>query len=278
MGSTIRCKMSISKIGEELNKLGIRPSKKHGQHFLVDQNIADWIIKKAEIQSDEIVLEIGSGLGILTERLVSLTKSLIVIEKDERLSNHLSSKLGVDIINADALTIDLPEFDKVISNLPYQISSQITLKLLEQEFEKGILMFQKEFAEHLVAAPGKKAYSRISVMTQYKAACKIIKHVSKGHFYPVPKVDSAIVEVIPRPANYEVESFETFQEIIRVLFSHKNRKVRNGLISERKILGMDKQEARRVAEELPYANERPVKLSPKELAEITNAYYRLKNV
>jgi 16S rRNA (adenine1518-N6/adenine1519-N6)-dimethyltransferase len=267
--------MIVSDIKGVLNKLGIRPSKRHGQHFLVDNNIADWMVEQVAIVKNDKVMEIGSGLGILTERLGTYTNNIIAIEKDKRLADYLSEKLSVKIINADALTIDLPEFHKVISNLPYHISSPMTLKLLEQKFDKGILMFQKEFADHLVAVPGTKAYSRISVMTQHKAACKIIKHVSKGNFYPVPKVDSTIVEITPRPPDYEVVSFETFQNTIRILFSHKNRKVRNAIISERKILGMEKQEATRIADELPYSNERPVNLSPSELADIANTFSTL---
>ncbi len=269
--------MIVSDIKGELYKLGIRPSKRYGQHFLVDQSIADWIVQKAEIQSHEKVLEIGSGLGILTERLVPLTRNLIIIEKDKRLAEYLDRKLGVEIINMDALKTDLPDFDKVVSNLPYQISSEITVRLLDKGFKKGVLMYQKEFAEHLVAEPGTKTYSRISVMVQYRADCTIVKHVSKGSYYPVPKVDSAIVEIIPRQAGFQVESDEAFRDMVRILFAHKNRKVRNGLVSERRRLGMDKQEARRFAETLPYAEQRPVKLSPKELAEITNAFCRLKN-
>jgi 16S rRNA (adenine1518-N6/adenine1519-N6)-dimethyltransferase len=177
----------------------------------------------------------------------------------------------------DALKMDVPPCDKVVSNLPYQISSEITVRLLDKGFKKGVLMYQKEFAEHLVAEPGTKAYSRISFMVQYRADCAIIKHVPKGCFYPVPKVDSTIVEIIPRPEKFQVESDKAFRDMVRILFAHKNRKVRNGLVSERKRLGMDKQETREFAETLPYAEQRPVKLGPKELAEISNAFWRLRN-
>lgn len=265
---------------EELRSLGIRPSRSMGQHFLVEEKIADWMVDRAGIKEGQHVLEIGPGLGILTDRILAKTSRLTAIEKDERLAAHLEQRLaahleqkyGMEVIMADAMECPLPEFDKVVSNLPYQISSVITMKLLDQGFEKGLLMYQKEFADHLVAQPGTRSYSRISVMTQYRAECAVVKVVSKGCFYPVPKVDSAIVEIIPRPPDFHIESGEMYRIIVRALFSHKNRKVRNGIMSERGQLGLTKEEARDLSEHLPHADRRPVKLCPEELAEIANAY------
>ncbi len=262
---------------EELRSLGIRPSRSMGQHFLVEDKIADWMVDRAGINEGQHVLEIGPGLGILTDRILARTSRLTAIEKDERLAAHLEQKYGIDVIGADAMECPLPEFDKVVSNLPYQISSVITMKLLDQGFEKGLLMYQKEFADHLVARPGTRSYSRISVMTQYRAECAVVKVVSKGCFYPVPKVDSAIVEIMPRPPDFHIESGEIYRTIVRALFSHKNRKVRNGIMSERGQLGLTKDEARDMAEHLPHAVRRPVKLCPEELAEIANAYILQKN-
>jgi 16S rRNA (adenine1518-N6/adenine1519-N6)-dimethyltransferase len=99
--------------------------------------------------------------------------------------------------------------------------------------------------------------------------------VSKEQFRPVPKVDSAIVEIIPRKPDYKIDSDATFQRLVEVLFSHKNRKVRNGLMSEHEKLGMGKEEARALAEKLPYKDERPVKLSPEKLAELSNTLHKL---
>ncbi len=277
--------MTKSTPAEELRSLGIRPSRSMGQHFLVEEKIADWMVDRAGITEDQHVLEIGPGLGILTERILARTSRLTAIEKDRRLAAHLEQrwaahleqKYGMEIISADAMKCRLPEFDKVVSNLPYQISSAITMKMLDQGFEKGLLMYQKEFAGHLVAPPGTRSYSRISVMTQYRADCEVVKHVSKGCFYPVPKVDSTIVEITPRPPDFHIASGEMFRIIVRVLFSHKNRKVRNGIMSEWGQLGLTKEEAREISDGLPNADRRPVKLSPEELAEIANAYILQKN-
>ena len=274
MGSLMRYAMTFAGTVEELRGLGVRPSKGKGQNFLTDRKIADWIVDSADIQPDETVLEIGPGLGILTERLAKKAKNLLAIELDKRLAAHIHDRFGIEVIQADVLEVELPKFDKVVSNLPYQISSPITLKLLDAEFRKGILMYQKEFAQHLVASPGERAYSRISVMAGYRAECKIIKNVSKGCFHPVPKVDSAIVELVPRRAGFEVLDEDTFKDVVRALFSHKNRKVRNGIMAEHASLGIQKDESKRLAAEVPYSEERPVTLAPEKLAEISNYIYR----
>lgn len=257
-------------VGGKLKSLGIRPSKNLGQSFLADASVADWIVSKACIGRADRVLEIGPGLGILTERLAKATESLTVIELDRRLAASLREK-GINVIQGDAMEVAFPEFDVMVSNLPYQISSGITMKLLDCRFRKAVLMFQKEFAEHLVAKPGQAAYSRISVMAGYRSETRILRHVPRGSFHPVPKVDSAIVEIVPRPPDFEIMDEGAFRKIVRVLFSHKNRKVRNGIAAEHAALGLGKDEAKALAETLPHRDERPVTLSPEQLAGIANA-------
>lgn len=274
MRSPVRCAMYFVDAGAELQGLGVRPSRKLGQNFLTDEDMADWIVTQAGIQSNERLLEIGPGLGILTRRLAKLTDNLTAIELDRRLAWHIQEIPNVHVIQADALEVEFPPFDKVVSNLPYQISSPLTLKLLDASFKKGILMYQKEFAEHLVAQPGERAYSRISVMAGCRACCRILRQVPKGCFHPVPKIDSAIVEIVPKKPDFEVLDEETFKLVVRALFSHKNRKVRNGIGAEWRALGLDKKAARVMAEELPHRDRRPVNLSAAELAEIANHIFK----
>jgi len=257
-------------IRKSLSILGVRPSKGLGQNFLTDGTVADWIVSAAGIRASDRVLEIGPGLGILTERLARVSDNLTVIELDRRLAAELAAK-GIRVIQGDAMQVELPETDIVVSNLPYQISSAITLRLLDMGFRKAVLMFQKEFAEHLVAKPGQAGYSRISVMAGYRSETKILRHVPRGCFHPVPKVDSAVVEIVPAPPCFGIDDEETFRKIVRVLFSHKNRKVRNGIAAEHSALGLGKEEARNLAETLPHRDDRPVTLSPEKLAEIANA-------
>lgn len=257
-------------IRKSLSILGIRPSRGLGQNFLTDGTVADWIVGAAGIRASDRVLEIGPGLGILTERLAKVTDNLTVIELDRRLAAELAAK-GIRVIQGDAMEVELPETDIVVSNLPYQISSAITLRLLDHGFRKAVLMFQKEFAEHLVAKPGQAGYSRISVVTGYRSETRILRHVPRGCFHPVPKVDSAVVEIIPGPPGFRIDDEATFRETVRILFSHKNRKVRNGIAAEHAALGLDKEGARKLAEGLPHRDSRPVTLSPAQLAEIANA-------
>ena len=258
---------------EESERQGMRakPRKSLGQHFLVDEALADWIVEQANINEGDRVLEIGPGRGILTGRLKALTNNLILIERDERFVTHIKNELDLNVIHGDALKVEVPDFDKVVSNLPYQISSGITVRLLEMGFESGILMYQKEFAEHLVAKPGKRAYSRISVMVGYRAECEIIRRVPKGSFRPVPKVDSAVVSIRPRAPNFTMDSEPYFQKVVSILFAHKNRKVRNGIVSEHRRIGLEKKEAKELAGKLPYSDIRPRTLSPGQLAEIADA-------
>jgi 16S rRNA (adenine1518-N6/adenine1519-N6)-dimethyltransferase len=265
--------MVLMGVGGKLKNLGIRPSRRLGQNFLNDPGIADWMVRHAGIGPSDRVLEIGPGLGVLTERLAKVTEHLTVIELDRRLAADLREK-GINVIQGDAMEAAFPEFDVMVSNLPYQISSVVTMKLLDCRFRKAVLMFQKEFAEHLVAKPGQAAYSRISVMAGYRSETRILRHVSRGSFRPVPKVDSAIVEIVPRPPDFEITDDRTFREIVRVLFSHKNRKVRNGIAAEHAALGLGKDKAKAMAETLPHRDERPVTLSSEQLAGIANAIAR----
>jgi 16S rRNA (adenine1518-N6/adenine1519-N6)-dimethyltransferase len=262
--------MTFRGVGGDLKDLGIRPSRNLGQSFLTDESVADWMVARADIRRNDRVLEIGPGLGILTRRLAKLTDHLAVIELDKRLAEHIGREPNIRVIQGDAVQVELPEFDKTVSNLPYQISSPITLRLLEHGFSLALLMFQREFAQHLVASPGDAAYSRISVMAGYRSESHIVRDVPRGSFYPQPKVDSAIVEIVPREPDFDIADEALFRDEVRMLFSHKNRKVRNGIASEHAALGLEKDRAKELAEKLPYSDRRPVTLSPKELADIAN--------
>jgi len=206
---------------------------KLGQNFLIDPNIAQLEVNYADIKKDDIVLEIGPGKGILTNLLAKNAKNVIAVEIDKNLFKSLKETLpsNVALIHSDVLKLDfenLPKFNKVVSNLPYQISSPITFKLLDYSFNLAILVYQKEFAERIVAKPGSKKYSRLSVNVYYKSECSLLRIVSKRVFYPMPKVDSAIVKLVPRktPA-FSVENEEFFKNFVNVLFSHRRKKIKN---------------------------------------------------
>lgn len=153
-----------------------------GQHFLVDQRVLAGIVEFAELGPGDVVLEIGAGTGNLTRALSKHADKVIAIEKDPNLARQLNYTINTDnveIIHADALKIEFPPFNKVVSNLPYQISSPITFKLFKYKFDFAILMYQHEFAKRIVAKPGTKDYSRLTVTTQYFAQTKLLFKVPK---------------------------------------------------------------------------------------------------
>ncbi len=227
---------------------------RYSQNFLVNSKIADFIVQLAELSSEDIVLEIGPGKGILTGKLLEKCK-VYAIEIDKTLCEYLEIIFQDDIkegrlhlICGDALDIDFPRFTKVVANIPYHISSPLLFKILEHEFKKGILMLQYEFAERLVAKPGSKKYGRLSVMMYYHGEAKIVKKVKKGNFRPVPKVDSAIVEIVKRDRFCYDRNI--LDKIVRKIFEQRRKKIKN-------ILG-----------DVPHGDRRAEELSPEEICEV----------
>ena len=245
--------------------------QRFGQHFLIDLSVANREVGYAELTKDDIVLEIGPGQGVITRLLAQKAKQVIAIEIDQRLVNKLKTTLpeNVTLIFGDALSVDfqtLPRFTKIVSNLPFEISSPITFKFLESSFSRAILIYQKDFAERLVAIPGKKEYSRLTVGISYKAQCRILQDVPRTSFSPTPKVDSSIVELIPRKKPlFIVEDERFFFELTKQLFNHRRKKIRYTI----KALYGD-------LEQLPYLDQRIETLTPKQIGELSNVLWHLK--
>ncbi len=242
---------------------------KLSQHFLVDERVAERQIEYANLCGDDVVLEIGAGNGILTKKIARIAK-VIAIEIDKRFIKQLEKIRNVEVIHGDALKVDFNEleFNKVISNIPYHISSPLTFKLLEKKFDVGILMYQKEFAERMVAKPGSREYSRLSVMVYYRADCEILEHVPKEAFRPKPKVDSCIVKIIPIGKRFDVDE-ALFERVTRALFSHRRKKIKNALVMEGII---EKEEIAK----LPFMDKRVEQLPPEEIAELCNKIKAIK--
>jgi len=242
--------------------------RKWGQHFLVDSCIAQKEVVYADISHNDTVLEIGPGKGILTKLIAERAKKVIAIEIDRKLAEYLRTILpmNVEIINADVMKLDLSEyqFNKVVSNLPFEISSPVTFKLLEESsFSKAVLIYQKEFARRLVAKPNSKDYSRISVVIDYKAKVRILDTVPRDAFRPVPKVDGAIVEIIPRdkPA-FHVDDEDFFYEFLKKCFSHR-RKTIGAIIKKEYGIHLDEEFYRKRIEQL----------YPREIGELCNLVF-----
>jgi 16S rRNA (adenine1518-N6/adenine1519-N6)-dimethyltransferase len=262
-----------------LKKYGIRGGY-HDQHFLVDERILDKIVEAAHLDGEETVLEIGAGIGNLTEQLADRARKVIAIELDpvlvEVLNDRFKTAENVQVIQGDVLQVDFPKFDKVVANLPYSISSEITFKLFKHRFELGILMYQYEFARRLVASPNSKDYSRLSVNTRYFADASIIMTVPPSAFSPPPEVRSAVVELVPRPAPFDVVDEDFFLRFVTAVFSQRRKKLKNSILKTSHLLGVNN--LKKIVEQLPetLVDKRPENLEPGELAEIANRIVSLK--
>jgi 16S rRNA (adenine1518-N6/adenine1519-N6)-dimethyltransferase len=228
-----------------LRKYNVTPDKNLGQSFLVNPGVARKIVDHANLDSDTVVLEIGGGLGMLSEKLAERAKRVYIVEIDKKLVLALREILGeysnVDIIKGDALTVDLPDVDRVVSNLPYSISSPITFRLLEEaKFQFAILMYQNEFAQRLIAEPGSSNYSRLSVNAQYMARIEEIMHVPATDFYPVPAIDSMVVRVEVRRDGPFAKDKHILLWLVHGIYSYPNKVLRKALRIWFKNLGQEK--------------------------------------
>lgn len=223
-----------------LKKYNIRPSKKLGQNFLIDKSVLKKIINVADLKSDDTVLEIGPGLGILTSELAKRVKKVIAAEKDKRLCEALKNILkdykNVKIVNKDILgfKFQVSSF-KLIANLPYYITSPVIRKFLEIKNPPKlmVLMVQKEVAQRICAKPPKM--SLLTVAVQFYAKPEIISYVSKKSFYPEPKVDSAIIKILPKAVPNKIDT-KKFFKLVKAGFSSKRKFLINNLSRELKIV------------------------------------------
>ncbi len=225
------------------NTIKPKLKKSLGQNFLMDQNI---LRKEAKILDPrhKTVLEIGPGDGRLTEKILDLEpKRLFAIEKDPRMIEELSEKFkgkNLTLIEADVLEFELPEVDLIIGNIPYYITSPIIFRIAKQKFERAILIVQKEFAKRMVAKPGDSNFGRLSITAQIAFDVEYVQLVPRHLFKPAPKVDSAMI--LLKPTGKALTEFE--ENVIRSLFTHKNKTVRNALLDskmfEKEEVGEDK--------------------------------------
>jgi len=233
--------------------------------------VAEREINYANITHDDVVLEIGPGQGILTKLLTEKAKKVIAIEIDESLVNNLRRSMpdNVELIHSNALKVDfetLPKFNKIVSNLPFQISSPITFKFLDYGFNLAVLIYQKEFADRMIANVGSKNYSRLSVGVYYKARCELLEIIPKTCFEPQPKVDSCIIRLIPRkhpPFSVIDENF--FLDLTKNLFNYRRKKIKNILSGLYTIQSKD----------VPYLDKRVENLTPEQIGELSNIIFKL---
>ncbi|KAL2491327.1 Ribosomal RNA adenine dimethylase family protein [Abeliophyllum distichum] len=210
---------------------GLPFHKSKGQHILKNPLLIDSIIQKSGIKPTDVILEIGPGTGNLTKKLLEVGKSVVAVELDPRMVLELqrrfqgtSSSTRLKVIQGDVLKCDLPYFDICVANIPYQISSPLTFKLLSHRplFRCAVIMFQREFAMRLVAQPGDSLYCRLSVNTQLLARVNHLLKVGRNNFRPPPKVDSSVVRIEPRKPLPPV-NFKEWDGLVRICFNRKNK-------------------------------------------------------
>jgi 16S rRNA (adenine1518-N6/adenine1519-N6)-dimethyltransferase len=224
-----------------LKTFDIHMSKKLGQNFLIDEAIVQEIVHAADIQEGETVLEVGPGIGTLTQGLAEAKANVVAVELDNRLPEVLAKTLegydNVRIVHGDILKVNIPELVegknfKVVANLPYYITTPIIMALLEQKLPvtKIVTMIQKEVADRMVAKPGKKDYGALSVAVQYYTTPEIVAQVPPKSFIPAPAVDSVVIrcDVRPEPA-VKVISEKMFFRVVKAAFSQRRKTLSNSL-------------------------------------------------
>jgi len=230
-------------IRKELSEHGLIPKKRLGQHFLIDQNILNKIIRTAQIEKEDVVLEIGPGLGEMTIGLSKKAKKVIAIEIDPKLVEILKKKVmgypNVEVVKGDILKFDFDKLlsqeknpVKVVANLPYQISTPLLFRFIELRhlFSTLTLMLQKEVGERMVAPPGGKEYGPLSIFVQLVSDPTIRFFVKPPAFFPPPKVESAVIHMAWKEnPMVEVKDEEWFKKIVRGCFSYRRKTLINAL-------------------------------------------------
>jgi 16S rRNA (adenine1518-N6/adenine1519-N6)-dimethyltransferase len=230
----------------------MKTKKQFGQHWLRNERVLDRIIQAANLTPLDRVLEIGPGTGILTRRLVSAASAVVAVEIDRDLCALLVKKMGnIDnflLLENDFLNLDLegtltdfPNFqktNKVVANIPYNITGPILEKLLgnilhpaDRPFESIVLLVQREVAERLYAKPSTKAFGALSIRVQYLAHCELVCPVLARDFSPPPKVDSAVVRLTPRKLDIAATSPKLLDNLVRLGFGTRRKMLRNNLQS-----------------------------------------------
>lgn len=226
------------KAKEVLNEIGLYPSKELGQNFLTSEKIAERIIEASEISNEDVVIEVGPGLGILTTLLIKKAATLYGIEKDPRLYKFLKKKFpyNISLILGDILAIDLSKFVqgralKIVSNLPYSITNAFLYYILKYRanIESCTITVQKEVAEKCVAQADTKAYGPISIFLQYYANVKMLFSIPANFFYPKPEVSGMLLDLKFRKPLYDLKDENLFFRIVKTSFSQRRKMLKNSL-------------------------------------------------
>jgi 16S rRNA (adenine1518-N6/adenine1519-N6)-dimethyltransferase len=266
----------------------LRAKKEMGQNFLADQGTAEKIVARSGITADDVVLEIGAGLGSLTRPLARVARKVFAIEKDSALIPPLNNELltsridNVVVMNDNILSLDIASIARteqqplvVMGNIPYNISSQILVQLMmaRQHLKKAALMFQKELALRVMATPGSKAYGRLAVMAGYCSTVSVMTEVKAARFFPKPKIDSLVISISFKDHTEPSAADESLlYKVVKASFSKRRKTLKNSLSGP--ILQID---AVTAARELIAAGIDPIRraetLTVEEFVNLSNRFY-----
>jgi 16S rRNA (adenine1518-N6/adenine1519-N6)-dimethyltransferase len=247
-----------------LQELGLRPRRSLGQSFLADRGVRDRIVSEAGVVPGETVLEVGPGLGVLTEALAAAGARVVAVEKDEALADFVRRRLadrGVAVVVGDALAIDLAGLlpdgrARVVSNLPYAVATPLWVRLLPIVRGVGVFMVQAELADRLTARAGDRRRGAITVYTESWGRCEKAFTVPPSAFYPQPEVTSAVVRFLPGDGPPPPPALS---RLVRLLFRFRRKTIARGL---REALGLSPEEVAAVAAQLSF----PLTLRPEALS------------
>ena len=275
-----------------LNTYKIQANKSLGQNFLIDDCVIEKIIESSNIEKEDLIIEIGPGLGVLTERLLKKSNNVVVIELDKKmieiLQNRFCLNRNLEIINNDVLKVDLEKLIKnkkeqtninkvkIVANLPYYISTPIIMKLLENRLEISeiIVMVQKEVAQRLGAETGKREAGAITYAVEYYAQATPIIDVPKESFIPSPKVESQVIKLeVRQNPKIEVEDEKLLFNIIQKSFMQRRKTLSNALINNRILDSKEEVEKMFKTLERP-SNVRGQNLTLEEVGKIVNYVYK----
>ena len=224
-----------------LGELGIRPHKQLGQHFLIDPEVIRQMVHAAQLSPDTAVLEIGPGLGVVSDVLADIGGPLYLVELDRVLAQRLEQRFArfnnVQVLTADFLKLDIASAFSdspisVVASLPYQVATPILFRLLDHrhQFPEATVMIQKEVAQRVCAEPGTKAYGVLSVLIQLYATVETICTVGPHSFFPAPKVESQVIRLVFQPTpRVTLQDERVFQRVVKAAFAQRRKTLRNAL-------------------------------------------------
>lgn len=255
----------------------ITPNRFLGQNFMVEPSVFETLIDYASVDKNDTTLDIGAGLGFLTRLLAERCRTVLAVEADPRLVSILQDQLehapNVEIMTGSVLRLKIPSFDKVVSIPPYKISSQLLLWLFKKHPDCSVLIFQREFTDRLVATANSEYYGWLAVLAYYYVEVEVFDDIPKSMFYPQPKVDSVIVRLKPRRSPpFAVKDDLFFKQLVRLIFTQRNRKVRNALLPfMKKTYRVPKDKIVELTQSLPSRDRRVRELAPEEFGELADA-------